>query len=66
MTYLLHQQNVSWGYYVFQGTEPDCENDELDDLRAGAAGPHDAGHLEPAAARSPTSPRTASWATSSR
>ena len=27
MTYLLHQQNVSWGYYVFQGTEPDCEND---------------------------------------
>ncbi|MBV9803655.1 MAG: hypothetical protein JO130_10710 [Solirubrobacterales bacterium] len=27
MTYLLHQQNVSWAYYVFQGTEPDCEND---------------------------------------
>jgi phospholipase C len=27
VTYLLHQQNVSWGYYVFQGTEPDCEND---------------------------------------
>jgi phospholipase C len=27
ITYLLHQQNVSWGYYVFQGTEPDCEND---------------------------------------
>ncbi len=27
MTYLLHQQNVSWGYYVFQGSEPDCEND---------------------------------------
>jgi phospholipase C len=27
MTYLLHQQNVSWGYYVFQGTEPDCEED---------------------------------------
>jgi phospholipase C len=27
MTYLLHQQNVSWGYYVFQGTEPDCESD---------------------------------------
>jgi phospholipase C len=27
MTYLLHRQNVSWGYYVFQGTEPDCEND---------------------------------------
>jgi phospholipase C len=27
LTYLLHQQNVSWGYYVFQGTEPDCEDD---------------------------------------
>jgi phospholipase C len=27
ITYLLHQENVSWGYYVFQGTEPDCEND---------------------------------------
>ncbi|MBV9607042.1 MAG: hypothetical protein JO027_18155 [Solirubrobacterales bacterium] len=27
ITYLLHQQNVNWGYYVFQGSEPDCEND---------------------------------------
>jgi phospholipase C len=27
ITYLLHRQNVSWGYYVFQGSEPDCEND---------------------------------------
>jgi phospholipase C len=27
MTYLLHKRNVSWGYYVFKGTEPDCEND---------------------------------------
>jgi phospholipase C len=27
LTYLLHGQNVSWGYYVFQGAEPDCEND---------------------------------------
>jgi phospholipase C len=25
-TYLLHKQNVSWGYYVYQGSEPDCEN----------------------------------------
>jgi phospholipase C len=28
ITYLLHQQNVPWGYYVFKGTEPDCENDQ--------------------------------------
>ncbi len=27
LTWLLHAQNVSWGYYVFKGTEPDCEND---------------------------------------
>ncbi len=26
MTYLLHRQNVSWGYYVMSGSEPDCEN----------------------------------------
>ena len=27
LTYLLHQNQVSWGYYVVAGTEPDCEND---------------------------------------
>jgi phospholipase C len=27
LTYLLHRYGVSWGYYVFKGTEPDCEND---------------------------------------
>jgi phospholipase C len=27
LTYLLHQQQVAWGYYVVAGTEPDCEND---------------------------------------
>ncbi|WP_426997068.1 alkaline phosphatase family protein [Pseudarthrobacter sp. N5] len=27
LTYLLHQQNVPWAYYVFNGTEPDCQND---------------------------------------
>jgi phospholipase C len=28
LTYLLHKYGVSWGYYVFQGSEPDCENDQ--------------------------------------
>ncbi len=28
MTYLLHKSGVSWGYYVFKGAEPDCENDQ--------------------------------------
>ncbi|HZU39750.1 MAG TPA: alkaline phosphatase family protein, partial [Solirubrobacteraceae bacterium] len=27
LTYLLHKYGVSWGYYVFKGSEPDCEND---------------------------------------
>jgi phospholipase C len=26
LTYLLHRSQVSWGYYVVAGTEPDCEN----------------------------------------
>jgi phospholipase C len=28
ITYLLHRLGVSWAYYVFQGTEPDCEDDQ--------------------------------------
>jgi len=28
LTYLLHKNKVSWKYYVAEGTEPDCENDE--------------------------------------
>jgi len=27
LTYLLHKDKVSWGYYVVPGSEPDCEND---------------------------------------
>ncbi|MDQ1460160.1 MAG: hypothetical protein QOI08_1644 [Actinomycetota bacterium] len=27
LTYLLHKQDVSWGYYVVAGTEPDCQDD---------------------------------------
>ena len=27
LTYLLHKNHVSWGYYVVSGTEPDCRND---------------------------------------
>ncbi len=27
LTYLLHKNNVSWGFYVLNGTEPDCRND---------------------------------------
>jgi phospholipase C len=27
LTYLLHRAGVSWRYYVFKGSEPDCEDD---------------------------------------
>jgi phospholipase C len=27
LTYLLHKNQVSWGYYVVPGTEPDCSDD---------------------------------------
>jgi phospholipase C len=27
LTYLLHRAGVSWGYYVFKGSEPDCQID---------------------------------------
>ena len=29
LTYLLYRKNVSWAYYVDEGTQPDCENDEM-------------------------------------
>ena len=29
LTYLLHKAHVSWRYYVFSGTEPDCEDDDM-------------------------------------
>ena len=29
LTYLLHKYNVSWGYYLTEGVEPDCTNDEM-------------------------------------
>ena len=29
LTYLLHNANVSWGYYLSEGSEPDCEDDAM-------------------------------------
>jgi phospholipase C len=29
LTYLLHQANVSWGYFLSEGNEPDCEDDAM-------------------------------------
>jgi phospholipase C len=29
LTYLLYKANVSWGYYLSNGSEPDCEDDAM-------------------------------------
>ena len=29
ITFLLHKQGVSWAYYIDEGTQPDCDNDEM-------------------------------------
>ncbi len=29
LTYLLHKNNISWGYYLTEGIEPDCGNDQM-------------------------------------
>ena len=29
LTYLLHKHHVSWRYYVFKGTQPDCADDAV-------------------------------------
>jgi phospholipase C len=41
LTYLLHEHRVSWRYYVFTGTEPDCEDDEMicESVKQGARTP---------------------------
>ena len=41
LTYLLHKRHVSWRYYVFTGTEPDCADDGMicESVRQGAKTP---------------------------
>ncbi len=39
MTYLLHRHHISWAYYVFKGTEPDCEIDTQVTCRPVKQGP---------------------------
>jgi phospholipase C len=29
LTYLLHNNDISWAYYLEQGTQPDCDDDEM-------------------------------------
>ena len=47
LTYLLHAHHVSWRYYVFAGTEPDCENDAAMSCRPVAQRPQTHGVWNP-------------------
>jgi phospholipase C len=47
VTYLLHKNNVSWGYYVFNGSEPDCEVDSAMSCAPVAQTPTTAGIWNP-------------------
>jgi phospholipase C len=47
ITYPLHQHGVSWAYYVFKGTEPDCENDSAMTCTPVAQGPTTPGIWNP-------------------
>ena len=29
LTYLLHKYNITWGYFLTEGIEPDCPNDQM-------------------------------------
>jgi len=41
LTYLLHKNNVSWGYFIAEGDEPDCRDDAADCI------PHSQNHMTP-------------------
>jgi phospholipase C len=47
LTWLLHEYNVSWAYYVFKGTEPDCENDAAESCAPVQQGPKTPGIWNP-------------------
>jgi len=47
ITYLLHKYGVSWGYYVFEGAEPDCESDEAVTCKPVQQGPKTPGIWNP-------------------
>ncbi len=66
MTYLLHKYGVSWGYYVFNGTEPDCREPQCGDVRPGCAGRRRRPASGTRCRTSPTSSRTGSSATCRR
>jgi phospholipase C len=47
LTYMLHRAGVSWGYYVFKGTEPDCQRDASMSCAPVSQGAHTPGIWNP-------------------
>ena len=47
ITYLLHRYGVIWRYYVFEGNEPDCEDDEAMECAPVKQGPKTPGIWNP-------------------
>jgi phospholipase C len=47
ITYLLHKAGVSWAYYIFRGSEPDCEDDAAVTCSPVQQGPQTAGIWNP-------------------
>ena len=47
VTYLLHRKGISWGYYIFEGDEPDCENNEAMTCEPVSQGPKTLGIWNP-------------------
>ena len=47
ITWLLHRAGVSWAYYVFKGSEPDCEADQAEVCRPVEQGPRTPGIWNP-------------------
>lgn len=47
ITYLLHNAGVSWNYFVFKGSEPDCESDEATSCAPVQQGPTTPGIWNP-------------------
>ncbi|HWG09109.1 MAG TPA: alkaline phosphatase family protein [Solirubrobacteraceae bacterium] len=47
ITYLLAKANVSWRYYIYEGTEPDCESDEATSCAPVQQGPTTLGIWNP-------------------
>ena len=47
LTYLLHKAGVSWGYFISNGTEPDCEDPSESSCRQQLLGPKTSGIFNP-------------------